>query len=95
MNKYYMFIFSIAAANCITGPYSLVTPVLLGLLNFYAPFTDEKYHKFETDEHKGKVAIYMKVQALYYFLVSLILILKFYHYESVREIETKLNKFDS
>lgn len=46
MNRYYYFIFAAVASNCITGPYGLITPLLLGLLNFYAPFTDEKYHKF-------------------------------------------------
>lgn len=46
INRYYYFIFAAVASNCITGPYGLITPILLGLLNFYAPFTDEKYHKF-------------------------------------------------
>ena len=95
MNKYYIFIATVAAANCITGPYSMVAPILLGLLNFYAPFTDEKYHKFETAKQQDKVTTYLKVQAIYYFLVSIILVLKFYHYQSVNELETKLSKYDS
>lgn len=36
----------VAAANCLTEPYSMITALILGGLNFYAPFTDEKAHKF-------------------------------------------------
>jgi hypothetical protein len=81
MKKYYYFIFAVGAANCITGPYSLITPVVLGALNFYAPFTDEKYHKFETSDHETKVKAYMKVQGLYYFIAALVLTLKFYYFQ--------------
>lgn len=64
----------------------MVVPVLLGLLNMYAPFTDEKYHKFETVEHEEKVKTYLKVQGLFYFLVGALLTLKFYHYEEIRQL---------
>lgn len=84
MNRYYYFIFAAVASNCITGPYGLVTPIMLGLLNFYAPFTDEKYHKFETKEQETKVKAYLKVQGLYYFLIGLVLTLKFYHFQTIR-----------
>jgi hypothetical protein len=70
----------VGAANCITGPYSLAVPVVLGLLNFYAPFTDEKYHKFETLEQEKRVKAYLRVQGLFYFLVGVLLTLKFYHH---------------
>lgn len=45
-----MFLMGVAAANCLTGPISIVTPIILGLLNMYFPFTHEKYHKAESVE---------------------------------------------
>lgn len=93
MGKYYYFLFAVGAANCITGPYSMITPVILALLNFYAPFTDEKYHKFETVQQEGRVKAYLRVQGLFYFLVAMLLTLKFYHYQEIRQLEMKLAKF--
>jgi hypothetical protein len=36
-----------ALGNCLTGPYSIVSPVILIGISLYYPFTDEKNHKFE------------------------------------------------
>jgi hypothetical protein len=85
----------VAAVNCLTGTPSLLAPVLLAVLNLWAPFTDEKYHKFETEGHEARVKAYLRVQGLFYFLVALLLTLKFYHYEEVRQLELKLTKFQT
>lgn len=36
---------AVGIANIITGPYSVLTPLILGGLNFMTPFTDENLHK--------------------------------------------------
>lgn len=41
-----------------------------------------------------KVKAYLKVQGLYYFLVGLVLTLKFYHFQTIREFEIKLKKIE-
>lgn len=73
----------------------MAAPVLLALLNFAAPFTDEKYHKFETAAHEARVKAYLRVQGLFYFLVAALLTLRFYHFEESRQLDIKLAKFQA
>ena len=67
---------------------------MLGLLNFYAPLTDEKQHRFENSEQEERVKAYLKVQGLYYFAVVVLLTVKFYHFQSVLQMERKLQGFE-
>jgi hypothetical protein len=69
--------------------------LLLALLNFYAPFTHEKHFKLESSEQEGRLKAYMRVQGLFYFLAAVLLTLKFYHYEEVRQLEIKLEKLEA
>jgi hypothetical protein len=47
-NKYLLLLLAVGGVNCLSGPFSLASPILLGLLNLYFPFTDAKFHRFET-----------------------------------------------
>ena len=38
--KWVPFFAGIGFLNCISGPVSIMTPAMLGLINFYIPFTD-------------------------------------------------------
>lgn len=78
--KHYGFLGVTAGLNCITGPYSLITPLLLALMNFYFPFTHEKHFKMETTEQEGRAKAYMRAQGLFYFLAGVLLTMKFYYY---------------
>lgn len=50
--KYYFFLITVAAVNCLSGPISVFSPLALGLMNLYFPFTDEKLHKTETEDQE-------------------------------------------
>ena len=93
MHKYLPFLVAVGAANCLSGPISIVTPVILGVMNFYFPFTDEKMHKLESELQTDKVKSYMAVQSILYFLIVVVITLKGYHYVSIKEIEGKLRKY--
>jgi hypothetical protein len=93
--KHYALLLGVAAVNCVTGPWSMSVPILLGALNLYFPFTDEKYHKFETTEHEARVKTYLRVQGLFYFLFAALLTLKYYHYQEVRQLEKKLDTYQA
>lgn len=40
VKHFYPFLMGVAVANSLTGPLSVATPILIGALNLYAPFTD-------------------------------------------------------
>jgi cytochrome c biogenesis protein CcdA len=74
----------VGLANTITGPYSVISPIILGVMNFYFPFTDEEMHKAETSTQEEKLKAYMNSQAIFYFLITVITTLKCYHFFSAK-----------
>ena len=49
MAKYLPFLLGVGLANCFTGYLSLASPIILACLSIYVPFTDDKWHKIETE----------------------------------------------
>jgi hypothetical protein len=81
-----LLLLGVGAVNCLSGPASVAAPLMLGLMNMYFPFTDAKFHRFESPEQVDKGKVYLGVQGLYYFVVIVLATLKAYHYLALQEI---------
>ena len=88
-----LLLLSVGAVNCVSGPWSVGAPLVLGLLNMYFPFTDAKFHRFESPEQVERGKTYLNVQGLYYFIVVVLATLKAYHYLALKEAENKLQAY--
>jgi len=93
-NKYVLLLASVGALNSISGPFSLAVPMALALLGLYFPFTDPRFHRFETAEQLEKGKTYLGVQGVYFFVVVVLITLKSYHYIALKEAENKLLAYE-